>query len=892
MSILIAILFFSYLSASFGQCQYIPLSGKEGEFGEISFIDSLDGIIGSSQGVVLRTTDGGFTWLEEDIRYGTNLKINSVSMVNRQIAYAVTSEGEIFKTTNGGLDWISKGFPAETYLNSISFIDVEHGVVAGGMGRIGVTTDGGNTWNISSFTGGIIFYSAKYVDDQTIFAVGSQGTILRSTDAGNSWSSRLASSSNIFRDLSFIGKNGFVCGYKSLSVPLILKTDDNGETWSEKPIAHDAWLSGIDFIDSLRGVVCGGGVILSTINGGTSWKKHPVYGFSNINQISYLINGGIIAGGQHVTLKNCIIKISKEQCSLPFAPVFPKNNSVNIPIWKNQYVPNSIRFSWMFYSPVKFISANLQISNDTDFSNPVIDTILAWMKDENDTVVVIPDLLPKTLYFWRLSFRNLDGSSTYWSKGWQFKTAGGMISGRVFEDFDQDNYFDQDEKGISNWALEVSKGAVITIRTDTNGFYQVVGLDSGNYIIRDFNSPLWRRLKPDSGYYNIILNNDEILQDYNFTYYFPWNTIDGYLFSDNNQDGIRNDDDENLVNWCVKFSGPLGNDSIFTDDNGYFSFLRVSTGYCTVKVNPLLGWEQIFPRLGREHSFYFYDYNQHFTANFCFQRIPKRIKNILYYHDSRANPVVKLQWGVRSGATCGIWGVDPNSSFIDYAEGELEIPPPLPGAMDARFVSPPNTDFEFGLGSWIDIRPYISSSQTDTYLVRFAAGTLEGGGFPVTFRWSADQIRDSYSSPIFLTVPSELNIDMREIDSLVIYDDDMSIIRIIATNPIILPDGIRLDEANIPTGFKIEQNYPNPFNGLTTFTFSLPEESKVELRIFNIIGEEISCLLNDSREVGTYKIIWDASNISSGVYIYRFRAISVHDPKIFFLDGRKLLYVK
>jgi hypothetical protein len=72
--------------------------------------------------------------------------------------------------------------------------------------------------------------------------------------------------------------------------------------------------------------------------------------------------------------------------------------------------------------------------------------------------------------------------------------------------------------------------------------------------------------------------------------------------------------------------------------------------------------------------------------------------------------------------------------------------------------------------------------------------------------------------------------------------------------------------------FILHQNYPNPFNPLTTIKFDLPKVSKLTLKIFNILGEEVTILVSESISTGSYSYEWDASNLPSGVYLYRLEA--------------------
>ncbi len=78
------------------------------------------------------------------------------------------------------------------------------------------------------------------------------------------------------------------------------------------------------------------------------------------------------------------------------------------------------------------------------------------------------------------------------------------------------------------------------------------------------------------------------------------------------------------------------------------------------------------------------------------------------------------------------------------------------------------------------------------------------------------------------------------------------------------------------TSFVLLQNHPNPFNPSTTIEYFLPRMGKVDLRIFNILGEEVRQLVDGEENVGTQRVIWDGRDnfgraVSSGVYVYRLR---------------------
>lgn len=89
---------------------------------------------------------------------------------------------------------------------------------------------------------------------------------------------------------------------------------------------------------------------------------------------------------------------------------------------------------------------------------------------------------------------------------------------------------------------------------------------------------------------------------------------------------------------------------------------------------------------------------------------------------------------------------------------------------------------------------------------------------------------------------------------------------------------------SVPKSYSLAQNYPNPFNPSTEISFDLPKASQVELSIFNVLGQEVRSLVNQSMEAGSHKIMWDGrdgsgSQVSSGVYFYRLAAGSYSQTK-------------
>ncbi|MFH1011221.1 MAG: T9SS type A sorting domain-containing protein [bacterium] len=112
------------------------------------------------------------------------------------------------------------------------------------------------------------------------------------------------------------------------------------------------------------------------------------------------------------------------------------------------------------------------------------------------------------------------------------------------------------------------------------------------------------------------------------------------------------------------------------------------------------------------------------------------------------------------------------------------------------------------------------------------------------------------------------------ISDIGLYGGDTVISGISYPSSPILPDK--------PTLF---QNFPNPFNPVTAIQFDVPKTAKVELKVYNILGQEVATLTNEVLPAGTHRVLWNATSLPSGIYIYHLKVGN-------FVDAKKMVFVR
>lgn len=232
--------------------------------------------LGPTNGVVLKTTDGGNNWA---VVGNTNYRNYSTFWLDADKGF-MGSRGTygVLKTTNGGVTWDSLNLAAGTATGlwyGLYFSDANNGLACGSSGLVIRTTDGGTTWTTSTSNFGTsVVYALKNIEPNKYIIVGSSGKYGISTDGGATFAQSVTpGSTSAVYDVDFFDtQTGWLVG----SSGTIFKTTDGGTTWVEQVSGSTSTLYSVKAINATTAWVGGsGGTIIYTTDGGATWKRAP-----------------------------------------------------------------------------------------------------------------------------------------------------------------------------------------------------------------------------------------------------------------------------------------------------------------------------------------------------------------------------------------------------------------------------------------------------------------------------------------------------------------------------------------------------------------------------------------------------------------------------------------
>lgn len=250
-----------------GATWVLQTSGTTASFYGVSFSDANNGLIVGSGGKIFRTTNGGTTW-DEQVSGITNNLI-SVSFIDAKYGTAVGVGGIIIRTTDGGVTWTKQTSGTTKWLNNVYFNDANNGTIVG-IGALLKTTNGGAIWSSYSIGASEYLMSVSFSDLNNGTIVGYNGRILRTTNGGTSWTQQVSGTSlKLFSVYFTDANNGTAVGENGT----ILRTNDGGTNWASQASNTNEWLLAVYFNNQNNGNAVGyNGKILRTTNGGITWS--------------------------------------------------------------------------------------------------------------------------------------------------------------------------------------------------------------------------------------------------------------------------------------------------------------------------------------------------------------------------------------------------------------------------------------------------------------------------------------------------------------------------------------------------------------------------------------------------------------------------------------------
>jgi len=226
-------------------------------------------------------------------------------------------------------------------------------------------------------------------------------------------------------------------------------------------------------------------------------------------------------------------------------------------------------------------------------------------------------------------------------------------------------------------------------------------------------------------------------------------------------------------------------------------------------------------------------------------------KDGVVYADNNSVEVNKIKetWGKISFETAA----GTRTLYIDNdgtGNAQFELPPPPPPTVfDARFATGTNVEN-------LDA-PRTIVLNSATYPVK-----IKVDGMDVS-------VKDTKGGKL-------LNGSVRSGDYIIISDQSIK--------------EIQISKYEVPTDFDMSQNYPNPFNPSTTIKFAIPVDSKVTVRVYDMVGQEVAQLMSEQLAAGYHQVEFNANKLSSGVYFYRIDAVGLNGKD--FSSVKKMMLLK
>ena len=797
---------------------------------------------------VLLTCQTQAQWSNQNIvPEGNNLW--STFFVDDNIGWIAGSDGFIKKTTNAGIDWVEQNSGTNLTLKSVQFINPNTGWICGEAGLIIKTTDGGQNW-IEMSSGTIELLTDLFFYDVNIgYAVGFNETIVKTTNGGLNWVTQQSGSTYDIYSVDFVNSLiGFASGGRDSSN--FLKTTDGGETWAQQTLLLGALnspiLNCVEFMDDNIGWVGSegqfpnhSGNISKTTDGGETWfskilyrpvssegsalhneEDNPLDYQRGIRSIYFKDsnNGYAVGGSLNGWWRSIFVTTDagetwqqkysySEQTGL--LSVFVNSNGIGWAVGYHGviYKTNNDGSSWAQ------ILSGTQVGYTGDWISSVfmINDSIGWAAGYRKGIRYYPIILKTTT------------GGKIWETNSEFSIS--------FDRTQADIFFLNENIG---WVSFYDKGSYKT--TDGGNNWVPMG-NSGNekyFINQDTGwgtyAPLGVFKSTDGGSNWVQKSNTSSNSIYFSDFNNGWAVGNGGSILKSSDGG---------ENWLAKTSGT-------TSDLYSVNFYDSNVGMCvgnsgTVLLTTNGGEDWVLQNVN----------------------ITSKLNSVLFTNAATL-------WIAGDDGTI-LNTTDLGSNWISYG-----------GVTEENLVATSFIDENAGwFAGWNGTIIKYQNSIIPVELISFTAGVIDNS---VQLSWETATEVNNFGFEI------ERKNDNSEWDYIGFApghgtSTSLNSYSFTDSSPKsgnkfkyrlkqIDLDG-RYEFSNeieieiVPSKFTLDQNFPNPFNPKTTIRYQIPEESKVVIKVYNIIGAEVSELLNEYKQAGNYEIDFTSGDLSSGTYIYR-----------------------
>ncbi len=763
----------------------------------------------------------------------------------------VGNGGSVLRSTDAGLTWsLSYVDEAERNIYSAKFVDDNIGYIAGTGGLLMKTTDGGVSWFHQTSGTTNILWDVEFYNADTGFAVGATGVILSTTDGGTNWALSNYGTTTIYK-AHFTNKTTCYIGSANTTTGRLIRTTDGGATWIDitaNVTGLTGIVRGIHFVDESNGWISNStGRIFKTTNGGTTWSESYYIGSTTVT--IYEVKFIDLNNGFALTTAGRVLKTT--------------NGGTDWSLIQTEATKN------LFGLGILGVR-----SKDNEATTPVLiggDAGTAIKSMDNGVTWDLAHYAASQELLLRSSFP---------SENVGYVVGGSITTGNQFGDVLKTT------NGGTTWVklpLDAGYRTYSVFFTSENVGYVGERGPTGVYKTTD-GGQNWTQLNTGAGVATSII--------YDIRFYDENN---GFAMYSSGQIAKTTNGG---TNWTVASAGWgsaagyelfIVNPSVIYACGGGGRVSKSTDGGNTFSQLPTLGTATLY-------SMHFFDANTGFIAA-SGGNLFKTINGIDF--TPVTNPVTSIIYTLNFyNNSIGWMGTSTNGVYYTEDGGDTWTKSKL-SIGNSQAVR----DIQFGGGYlWLVgadgmiIRGF-ADPQIPVELTSFAASVINGmiylnwqtatetnnAGFEI----QRSSEKSNWTEIGFVTgngTTAEIQnysytdqkpnngvnyYRLKQID----YDGSYEYSKVIEV------------DLTVPQQFVLEQNYPNPFNPVTMINYQLPENSFVTLKIYDLIGNLVTALVNEEQSAGRYALPFDASGLASGFYFYTIKTDK-------FTDSKKMLLLK